>query len=197
MARKPSGNSGGNVDPAVIIAGSGEIDGGSGGAGTGVSDAGILIIDPAAVDSGSDGDGNGTDTTGEPRKRRGRKPGSRNAAKASSKLDVSGVESILFSAHAMLASLTKVNELSIEKEEAATLAQAISNVSRHYDVAANQQTLDWANLIMVCGSLYGSRMFAYRLRKSSEKRKPSQSAPEPFQAPSAVIFPIPGANAVQ
>lgn len=133
-------------------------------------DAGAIIIDPAAVTepgSGSTSD----NSTGDAPKRRGRKPGSRNSAKAAGSLDVNGVEAILFSTHQLLASLAQTPEMAIDKMEANTLAIGIANVARHYDMGATQKSLDWANLISVVGMVYGTRIYAIRARVAQEKAK--------------------------
>lgn len=77
----------------------------------------------------------------------------------------------------MLAGLTSVKELSIDKAEANALATSIANVSRHYDIVATQKTMDWSNLFMALGMVYGTRMYAIRARRQQARR----SAPQPVQ----------------
>lgn len=73
--------------------------------------------------------------------------------------------------HGLLAGITKTPEFALDQNEAKELAQAVGNVSRHYDVSASAKTVDIANLIMVCGMVYGSRILAVRARKTNEKKK--------------------------
>lgn len=73
------------------------------------------------------------------------------------------------SAHTMLAALTSVPELELDKSEAEKLGAGIVNVSRHYDIGATQKTIDWTNLIMVVGAVYGTRLAAVRMRKAAQK----------------------------
>lgn len=73
-------------------------------------------------------------------------------------LDVSGVEAILFSAHMMLAGITKNAELSLDKQESRMLAEAIDKVNRHYELTASAKAVDWANLVMVAAMIYGPRI---------------------------------------
>lgn len=92
----------------------------------------------------------------------------------------------------MLAALTKTQELALDKEEANRLAEGISNVSRHYDIAATQKSMDWANLIMVCGMIYGTRIFA--IRENRKAKKPVPASPTVAQPePGKIVIPGVGA----
>lgn len=136
---------------------------------------GTIIIDPATIagsgsGTGSDS-GSGTDVTGEPvRKRRGRKPGSRNKETAKP-LDINGVEFILLSSHDMLAAMMKAPAIALDKEEANNLARSISNVARHYDIVATEKTLDWTALFMALGMIYGPRIAMLTMRKKKSKEE--------------------------
>lgn len=70
----------------------------------------------------------------------------------------------------MLAAFTKTAELEIEQEEAAKLAEATANVSRHYNVAVAAKTVDWINFATVAGMIYGTRMAAIRNRHAQERK---------------------------
>lgn len=132
--------------------------------------AGFTIIEPAALGDGAGSNsGSGNDTAEQPAKRRGRKPGSRNANGKTQALDINGVEAILFSAHTILATIVKTPEIALDQIEARQMAEAIGNVSRHYDIAATQKTLDWANLIMAAGMIYGTRLYAIRAKRVANK----------------------------
>lgn len=81
----------------------------------------------------------------------------------------------------MLAALTKVREIELDEEESGKLAQAIGNVTRHYDIPGlQQQTLDWINLAMACGTIYGQRIMAYNIRKASERPREERPRPVPM-----------------
>lgn len=132
-----------------------------------------LVIDPTDLD-GSAGSGDvvtGTNKDGSARKRRGRKPGY--TAKKNPSLDLSGVEATLFSIHAILAASIKLDELAITQEEAHQLAAGITNVTRHYAVEASQVALDWVNLVVALGMIYGTRAVAI---KNNRKKKPASQS---------------------
>lgn len=166
QASENPGDGGSNLDPTGTDGGNSDL---------GSLAPGAIFIDPASVgqNSGSDGGGSG-DIASEPRKRRGRKPGSRNTKSAPS-LDISGLEKILLSAHTMLAAVTSP-VMVIDGEEAKLMATGISNVARHYDVSATEKTLDWANLFMALGAVYGPRIMTM-----DWKRKPKAAAEKPTQ----------------
>lgn len=150
--------------------GSGEADGGgpsgaSGNGGTASPNSGA--IDPASL-AGSAPGGTGS---GEPVKRgRGRPKGSgaKHSASASpSSLDIGSVETLLFNIHGMLAVATGIEELSLAKEEANTLAKAVANVQQYYPMHISAKAMAWSNLVMVAGSVYGSRIVAVVVRKET------------------------------
>lgn len=158
--------------------------------------SGLTIIDPADID-GSAGDGNSDgrntgDNAGEPvRKRRGRPAGSARTARAKkATLDINGVEGILLSAHTLLAAIAKTPELILDKDEAKQLAEGIANVSRHYDLETTQKGMDWGNLIMVVGMIYGTRIFAIRAKKASSKK------PDVPQTMASNVVDIPGVGKI-
>jgi hypothetical protein len=121
---------------------------------------------------------------GEPVKRRGRKPGSKNRASATG----SGAEAekasgslidltyLLASVHAMGAALLQVPELEIAEEEAKRYADAVTELSKHYTKGIlSPKQIAWLNFLAVTGNIYGTRVLAYRLRKKMEaKDKPAK-----------------------
>jgi len=116
-------------------------------------------VDPAAAFAGSapSGDGSAPGDVGGKRKR-GRPPGSGKAkASASASIDPASVEVLLFNVHAMLAVATGINQLALNQTEAGTLAQSVCQVQAFYPTHISAKSLAWANLIMVAGSIYGSR----------------------------------------
>ncbi len=146
---------------------------------------GTVIVDPAAIGGAAGTDDNGASS--QPR-RRGRKPGSTNRPRAEKgpAIDITGLEFILLNAHEMLAGITKTSELELEKEEAEKLAQSIANVGRHYNMAMSAKMVDWTALMMVLGSVYGTRFTAIRMRRIMERgsaAKPTQAQPAQRPAP--------------
>ena len=129
---------------------------------------GTIVVEPSGI-----GGNTGCVRDGNPVKRgRGRPRGTgagRKSKATGPQVDISGLENILLSAHAMLAGITRVAELDMEQEEAHKLAQAGANVARHYDMATSGKALDWTNLLFVIGEIYGSRVVAIRLRRMADK----------------------------
>lgn len=67
----------------------------------------------------------------------------------------------------MLAVATGIEELSLAKEEANTLAKAVANVQQYYPMHISAKAMAWSNLVMVAGSVYGSRIVAVVVRKET------------------------------
>lgn len=65
--------------------------------------------------------------------------------------------------------MTKVPEIELDKVEAEKLSEAIGAVGRHYNMETSQKALDWSNLLMALGMIYGPRMFAVRVNKAAKK----------------------------
>lgn len=79
----------------------------------------------------------------------------------------------------MLAAITKTSELALDNDEAKQLATASANVAKHYNMLIDPKTADWANLIMVMGMVYGTRLMAIRMRRTTERRdKPEPEKPQ-------------------
>lgn len=88
--------------------------------------------------------------------------------KKADKSDISGLTNALVNIHALLAGMTQIPEIAIDREQAEVLASAASEVMQHYDFGMNPEQQAWVNLMMVAGSIYGSKVFAYKIRKSQE-----------------------------
>lgn len=154
------------------------------------SDAGLDFsghpaIDPAAIDgataSGSSGDGDGSPAGNGDKPRR--KYTRRTGAKASKAIPVDVLSSMLFTGHAMLAGIVRVEELQLSMPESEQLAVAMTTVSQFYNVEVAEKTMAWINLAMVGGMIYGTRLVAIRSRRIAERRErreqqPEQKAPE-------------------
>lgn len=140
--------------------------------------AGIPTIDPSAI--GGRGDAIAADN--EPGKRgRGRPrstaPKSRrptgkkeNAAPVS----VKGIEKILYSIH-LMASRALIPELELDADESKLLADAVTEVASHYSVVVDPKVVAWAGLLGVCGSIYGPRVAAWKMRTTMENKAPRAS----------------------
>lgn len=142
------------------------------------------FIDPASAVSRGDASGGGSDNSSGSRgtgtgKRRGRKPGSTNKQKTAS-LDLSSVEALLLTIHTGLSVLLKAPEFELTEEEAHKIAEAGTRVSRHYNMTATAKSVDFANLAIVLGTAYGSRVMAMKMRKDMERdeRKRQRQPPE-------------------
>lgn len=109
---------------------------------------------------------------------------------------VVGIEALLLGLHSIAASLTKVEEIALDKTEANQLAQALAAVNVHYQKAVDPKLLAWMGVVAVAGQVYGPRVLAYRLRVATEKAqrpaKPANLAPAPV-AQQAVRPPVPPA----
>lgn len=146
---------------------------------------GIPVIDPLIYsDPGNDGfkhDGNSTGS--EPRKRRGRPPGSTNKPrndppKAASDL-VANLERLLLSIHIMGAAFLNWDELEIDADEARRLSDAIKEVGKHYAMQVDPKKLALIELGVVCAGIYGPRcVTAWRSHKK-ETIESSKVTPVP------------------
>ena len=125
------------------------------------------------------------ETNGEKRGR-GRPRGSKNTpgGKQATKEVASDLTGLLMSAHIMLASLTKVDEFVLDKEEAERLAAAIAKVNAEYGgMVLPPKAAAWIHLAMAGGSIYGPRLFAYKLRMKNEAMENKQ----PEQRPQVIM----------
>lgn len=69
----------------------------------------------------------------------------------------------------MMAGFTKIPELEIEPTEATQMAAALKSVADQYDIKPTEKSLAWANLVSATAMVYGTRVFAYRMRLKTEK----------------------------
>lgn len=76
---------------------------------------------------------------------------------------------ILLNVHTMLAGITKTDELALDPAEAHNLAEATAKVGRHYNMAMSAQAIDWTNLFMTIGAVYGPRVMAIRIRRMAAR----------------------------
>ena len=81
--------------------------------------------------------------------------------------DLTGV---ILVAHATMASLVNIREIELSEDEAKKLSEASKEVLKHYPVGLSDKTLAWVNLAVIAGGIYGTRAWAYSVRKQSERR---------------------------
>jgi hypothetical protein len=152
----------------------------NGAAGTNFGTA--TIIDPAEI-SGS-GTGGGADSgadTGKPKGKRGRKKGS-TSAKKKADLDLSALNSLLFTCHVYLAKAVKAPELELSVDEATNMGNAVANVARFYDFSASEKTIAWGQLALTVGFIYAPRVYAISERGKMEKNAPASGVHPAFAA---------------
>ena len=89
----------------------------------------------------------------------------------------------------MAAAFLGVEELELEKDEAARLGDAVKEVGKQYALAFDPKKVAVLNLCSVAGMIYGTRFMAWRLR---QKRHPPAEVPRP-SAPSGSAPPAPTA----
>ena len=132
---------------------------------SGSETAGIDIIDPASDSPAKRGRGRppgGKNNTG------GNTGASNGGQKAQSKSFV-GIESVLYSLHAMAASFI-APELALDQDESRQLSLAIMAVNDHYGKVIDTKISAWVGLIAVCGKIYGPRIAALTIRKKYAKK---------------------------
>jgi hypothetical protein len=135
--------------------------------------------DPAGT--GSDPAGTGADHPVRTRKRRADAGKSRGGTKAKgAPLDLNGLEGLLLAVHISLSAITGEEALQLQPEEAHAVAEAASNVSRHYDIRASQKVLDWGALGFVLAGIYGPRAaFIYQKSRAPKPPPPQRPAERP------------------
>jgi hypothetical protein len=115
------------------------------------------------------------------RKRRADAGKSRGGTKAKgAPLDLNGLEGLLLAVHISLSAITGEEALQLQPEEAHAVAEAASNVSRHYDIRASQKVLDWGALGFVLAGIYGPRAaFIYQKSRAPKPPPPQRPAERP------------------
>lgn len=89
----------------------------------------------------------------------------------------------------MLAGLCKAPEIALDEADSKRIAIAVVNVGRHYNLAVAEKTMDWANLIMCLGMVYGGKFMAITLRVKAEKDAARAArTPEPEENGSDNMF---------
>jgi len=137
-------------------------------------DVGIAetVVDPSKISGGND---NGSDAgkrgPGRP-KGSGRKEENKAQEKlavAGGNLDLDSLNFTLFYAHALLAKAARTPEIALDETEAKTLATSAMNVMQHYNIKASQKAIDWGNLVLTMGIVYGGKFHAISERQKAER----------------------------
>lgn len=80
-------------------------------------------------------------------------------------MDVKSLEGILLNIHATLAAIARTPEIGLTEAEAGALAQALAQVSSHYELPSiAPAVIDHVNLVMVLLAVYAPRIAAVRAR---------------------------------
>lgn len=95
----------------------------------------------------------------------------RSKTKADHSASIDALTNTLLIVHAGLASVTKIEELSLEPTEGKVLAQALANVLAEFDIQPDPKVQAIVGLIVAGGSIYGPRMYLYQERMKREKAK--------------------------
>lgn len=75
--------------------------------------------------------------------------------------------------HVMLAQATATEELAISMEEGEAWLKAAQNYMRHYNVVAQQKTIDFIALMGCTVAIYGPRVGAIMVNRSKKKDAPA------------------------
>jgi hypothetical protein len=88
----------------------------------------------------------------------------------------------------VLSAVTKNPLWALDDTEAKSLADAIRNATRHHDIAVAQKTVDYVNLAIVAGMVYGTRIMAMqRARTPKPTPQPNQDAAAAAHAANASV----------
>lgn len=115
------------------------------------------------------------------RKKRGRKPGnssgSGNRKKADYSASVDSLAGVLMVLHAGISAATKTPELSIEQDDAQTLAKAAANVLIEFDITPDPKIAAIVGLVIAAGSVYGPIGVSIKLRRDQERKERLRQQP--------------------
>lgn len=103
-------------------------------------------------------------------------------------MDLSSLNFTIFYAHKMLAAGSGLPELELSQAESDALATSAQNVMKHYNIKTSQKTVDWANLLMTMGVVYGGRISQINERSKREKRERRAAAQAEVEAHAAAPF---------
>lgn len=147
-----------------------------GASGDGERDAAGTAFDPDQHSGGKNRDGTW-------RRKRGRKAGASASAGSPKKTrtapnlsaSIDALSSTLMIVHAGIASVTKVPEISIDKDESDALAKSVANVLDQFDITPDPKVQAIVGLVVTAGTIYGPRMYLYRERLKQEAKDKDKS----------------------
>lgn len=130
-----------------------------------------------------------TNKDGSPRKKRGRRAGTKAPKEKSSGKSKGSLDTIanaLTGIHWILASWTKIEELTMTEEEAKVIASSINDVVDAFDIPRNEKVEAVVALGVVLSNFYGSKYLSYKARILIERKKAEQARnapPRPVKDP--------------
>lgn len=144
-------------------------------------ESGIITVNPAEIGDGTPG------SDGEPRKRRGRKPGSKNKPR---KETAQNLTQLLYTIHMGLATISRTPEMNLDPEEAEEYSLAIQQLNEAYggEIIIPPKVMAWLNFGMCTGTIYGTRAVAIYNRKQDERKRRKLARENTMQ------FPVTGDN---
>jgi hypothetical protein len=131
---------------------------------------GVVEIDPSELTEYIERDSNGNGDSGEPRKRRGRKPGTKN--RTGSKKAADSVKPFLMMAHTWAAVFLKTPELELAESEAEQLNAAYANFCEYHEIPIfTAKRMSEINMVAALLLVYGPRFVAVRARHKEERKE--------------------------
>ena len=85
-------------------------------------------------------------------------------------MDLKSINSLLYSVHLMLSVALKTPEIALTEQESEMLGDATARVARHYNIGASEKVIDWGNFAIAAATVYGSRIFLVKSRKTMERQ---------------------------
>lgn len=158
---------------AVSLGGTGDTSGDASGSSGGERDD--TIYDPARHLNKQNGDGTWVrrQRAFSSRSRRGTSTGPR-PTKAEDTASIDALTQMLMIVHAGLATVTKVRELKLDEDEGKTLATAVGNVMREFDIPIDRKTQAMVGLVVAGASIYGPRLYLYNERMKGQRKGPTE-----------------------
>lgn len=140
-----------------------------------------ITLDPAelagSAASGSPADsgaGNGSAARGSKAARSDKAP------KKVAKVNVDGLSKILLAIHTTLAVKTQDPLWLLDEKEAKMMADAASEVAKHYDMGLADKYIAWGHLAYAAGAVYGTRAVASMARSQRQDQPANPTPPSAF-----------------
>lgn len=143
----------------------------------------VSPIDLAGTGSGSSESAD----SGEPRRRRGRIPGSRNKETKAASDIITDLTGAICGFNSVLAALTHVPEFDVSKEQAEALSESVKNFAQHFSVKLDPVKLAGFQLFMTATVVYGPGVAALYKRST----RPALRIMEPRTSPAPAAAPAP------